>query len=97
VEMLHNFTKSRAAAREFFIAFADRILLGTDTGLLDHATSPDRGVMVRRFLESDDRFPVPEDPAMTPDDRPDLHGLGLPAGVVEAIGRRNFERIVGAS
>ncbi|MCC7083552.1 MAG: amidohydrolase family protein [Pirellulales bacterium] len=95
VEMLHNFTKNWPAARDFFIAFADRIIFGTDIGLCDHCSSPDRGVMVRKFLETDDVFPVPDDPAMTPDERPDLHGLGLPPTVTKQIFSENFYRIVG--
>jgi predicted TIM-barrel fold metal-dependent hydrolase len=95
VEMLHNFTKNWQASRDFFIAFADRIIFGTDIGLCDHCSSPDRGVMVRRFLETDDVFPVPEDPAMTPDERPDLHGLNLPAEVTNKIMSENFYRMVG--
>jgi hypothetical protein len=95
IEMLHNFTKNRRAARDFFIAYADRIIFGTDIGLGDHCTSPDRGVMVRRFLETDDLFPVPEDPAMTPDERPNLHGLKLPVEVVRKIMSTNFHCIVG--
>lgn len=95
VEMLHNFTKDRERARDFFVRFSSRIIFGTDIGLLEHCSSPDRGVMVRRFLETDDNFPVPDDPVMTPDDRPDLHGLSLPRSVVEEIGSANFYRIVG--
>jgi hypothetical protein len=95
VEMLHNFTKNRTAAREFFIRFADRIIFGTDIGMANHTTSPERGGMVRRFLETDDVFPVPEDPAMTPDDRPDLHGIKLPADAFAKITSINFHRFVG--
>jgi hypothetical protein len=50
--------------------------------------------MVRRFLETDDVFPVPEDPAMTPDERPDLHGFKLPADVLRKIMSANFHRVV---
>lgn len=95
VEMLHNFTQNREAAREFFVTFKDRIIFGTDIGLLDHCNSPLRGVMVRRFLETDDVFPVPDDPAMTPDDRPSLHGLALPPEVLDPIYSQNFHRVVG--
>jgi hypothetical protein len=95
VEMLHNFTKNRDEAHEFFLRFSDRIIFGTDIGLLDHCNSPDRGVMVRRFLETDDIFPVPNDPVMTPDERPDLHSLGLPPDAVEQIASANFYRVVG--
>jgi Amidohydrolase len=95
VEMLHNFTKNYEQARDFFERFQDRIIFGTDIGLLEHCNSPDRGVMVRRFLETDDIFPVPEDPCMTPDDRPNLHGLALSSRAVEQITSENFYRVVG--
>lgn len=94
VEMLHNFTKDRQRTREFFIRFADQIIFGTDIGLMQHCNSPDRGLMVRRFLETDDVFPVPDDPCMTPDDRGELHGLKLPSDVLEKIEYRNFHRVV---
>lgn len=97
VEMLHNFTSDRPRARDFFVQFASQIVFGTDIGLMEHCSSPDRGLMVRRFLETDDVFPVPDDPAMTPDDRPDLQGLKLPPDVIEQIESRNFHRIVGGT
>ena len=40
-------------------------------------------MMIRRFLETDDVFDVPDDPAMTPDDRPPLRGIALPREVLE--------------
>lgn len=95
VELLHNFTANWHASRDFFIRFANQIIFGTDIGLMEHCNSPDRGVMVRRFLETDDVFPVPDDPAMTPDDRPELHGLQLPVEVLEMIEYRNFRRVAG--
>jgi hypothetical protein len=97
VEMLHNFTKNWKVARQFFEQHSDRIIFGTDIGMLDHTSSPDRGVMVRRFLETDDVFPVPDDPAMTPDERSDLHGLGLSSEAVVRITSENFHRVVGGN
>ena len=96
VEMLHNFTANHAASREFFIRHADRIVFGTDIGIDGNRTGPERGPMIRRFLETDDRFQVPDDPFMTPDPRPDLHGLKLPKDSLEQIYFRNFQRVVGA-
>ena len=94
VEMLHNFTASRDAARAFFIRYADRILFGSDFGMTC-GWGRDRGMMIRRFLETDDEFPVPDDPAMTPDDRPPLRGIALPTDVLRKIYADNFRRIVG--
>ena len=94
VEMLHNFTANRDAARAFFIRYADRILFGSDFGLTC-GWSPDRGNMIRRFLETEDVFDVPDDPAMTPDDRPPLHGIALPQDVLKLIYTENFRGYVG--
>jgi predicted TIM-barrel fold metal-dependent hydrolase len=96
VEMLHNFTANHAASREFFIRFADRIVFGTDIGIDGNRTGPERGPMIRRFLETDERFQVPDDPFMTPDPRPDLHGLKLPKEALEQIYHRNFQHVVGS-
>jgi predicted TIM-barrel fold metal-dependent hydrolase len=96
VEMYHTFTANYAAAREFFLRWADRILLGTDIGLGNHGNGPLRGWMVRHWLETDDVFDVPDDPFMTPDDRPGIRGIHLPAEALEKIESANFHRIVGA-
>jgi predicted TIM-barrel fold metal-dependent hydrolase len=93
VEMLHNFTANRDAARAFFIRFADRIL-GTDFGMTC-GWHRDRGTMIRRFLETDEPFDVPDDPAMAPDDRPPLRGIALPRDVLAKIYAANFRRVVG--
>jgi predicted TIM-barrel fold metal-dependent hydrolase len=95
VEMLHNFTANHAKSREFFIRFADQIVFGTDIGVGNNSTGPERGPMIRRFLETDDHFPVPDDPYMTPDPRPDLHGIKLPRNVLDKIYYKNFQRIAG--
>lgn len=95
IEMLHNFTQNRPATREFFLKYQDQIVFGTDVGMGDNATGIGRGPMVRRFIETDDQFPVPEDPYMTPDDRPDLKGIKLPAEVLKKIFAENFYRIIG--
>lgn len=95
VEMQHNFTANYDAARAFFIQYADRILMGTDIGMGNHFTGPGRGPMVRRWLESGDVFPVPEDPCMTPDERPDIRGLALPKAALAKVMGGNFHRWVG--
>jgi hypothetical protein len=95
IEMYHNFTAVPGAAHDFFVKHSDRILFGTDTGIGNHTTGRGRGRMIRRFLETADRFEVPEDPFMTPDERPALHGLSLPAGALDRIYRTNFERWIG--
>jgi hypothetical protein len=94
VELYHNLTARHEAARDFFIRFADRIIFGSDFGM-SCGWGHDRGMMIRRFLEGDEPFPVPEDPAMTPDDRPPLRGLALPREVLRQIYGENFRRLVG--
>jgi predicted TIM-barrel fold metal-dependent hydrolase len=95
VEMFHNFSARHDAARDFFIRFADRIIFGADFGL-PCGWGRDRGMMIRRFLETGDVFAVPDDPAMTPDDRPPLRGIALPRAALEKIYAGNFRRVVGA-
>jgi hypothetical protein len=97
IEMNHNFTANYEASRQFFIDHADRIIYGTDTGLMNQTNSPDRPKMVRRFVESSDEIVVPQDPCLTPDDRPNLHGLGLEPKVCRQILRQNFQRFVGGT
>ncbi len=97
VEMFHNFTARRDEARDFFLRYAERILYGTDVGAGRHCTGPGRGWMVRHWLETDDEFDVPDDPLMTPDERPALRGVALPGEALERICAGNFHRIVGRS
>ena len=96
VELYHNLTAQRDAASAFFIRYAGRILFGSDFGL-PCGWHRDRGMMIRRFLETDDVFPVPEDPAMQPDERPPLRGLALPRDVLVQIYAENFRRRVRAA
>jgi predicted TIM-barrel fold metal-dependent hydrolase len=96
VEMYHNFTANLDASREFFIRFADRIIFGSDFGM-SCGWARDRGMMIRRFLETDETFDVPDDPAMAPDVRPPLHGIALPREVLQKIYTDNFRRVVGAN
>ena len=94
VEMFHNMTANRDASRAFFIKYADRIIFGTDFGM-GCGWARDRGMMIRRFLETDEPFEVPDDPAMSPDDRPALRGIALPRDVLQKIYHDNFVRLVG--
>lgn len=96
VEMFHNFTANYDASRQFFIDHADRILYGTDFGVYC-GWHRDRGMMVRRFLETADTFDVPDDILMSPDDRPPLRGLGLPEDVLQNIYVENFRRVIGTT
>jgi len=80
-------------ARRFFLRYADRILFGTD-----NAPDPRSYRIYYRFLETyDDYFPY-----WHPDDRPwqgrwYIHGVGLPATVLERIYYRNAQRLLGSA
>ncbi|MEO8205643.1 MAG: amidohydrolase family protein [Chthoniobacterales bacterium] len=95
VEWMHNMAKNPERSREFFVRYADRIIFGTDIGLMMNASHPDRGVCIRRFLETADTFPIVEDFFMYPSEEPPLQGLQLPADVLEKIYSVNFHRMVG--
>jgi predicted TIM-barrel fold metal-dependent hydrolase len=94
VEMFHNMTANREASRAFFIKYADRIIFGSDFGM-GCGWSRDRGMMIRRFLETEEPYEVPDDPAMAPDDRPALRGIALPREVLRKIYVDNFVRLAG--
>ena len=99
VEMFHNFTVDPAKTRDFFLEFQDRIIYGTDSMdqfFVDQDSGRARIFMVRRWLETEDVFDVPPDPIMTPDTRPAIKGIGLPAQVLQKIYLENFTRLAGA-
>lgn len=95
VEMLHNFTANREQARAFFEKWSGRILYGTDIGMAAHGTHPQRGWMVRHFLETNDIFEVPDDAFMLPDDRHTLHGIGISPEACANIYGKNAVRLFG--
>lgn len=97
VEWLHHLSENREAGKDFFIRYADRIIYGTDMGMKNNATHRDRALMIQKFLETEDSFPVPPDIFMHPDERGDLRGLGLPESVMERIYSKNFHRAMGNS
>ncbi len=88
IEMYQNFSKAPDAWRKFFIRYADRLLLGTDTDehcecvMCDTEKDPVITVShIRRFLETDEDFLFWGRP---------VHGLGLPEAVLEKIYCENF-------
>lgn len=101
VELIYNLSKDPAASREFFIRHADRIMYGTDIGLMDDMTvrqSVRRAVLVRRFLSSGESFGAdPEvDFLFEPPPGAVGKGLDLPADVLQKIFHANFEGLAGA-
>ena len=88
IEMYQNFSKAPEAWREFFIRYADRILLGTDTDeglecvMCDTEKDPAVTVShIRRFLETDEEFLFWGRP---------VRGLMLPEEALKKIYGENF-------
>lgn len=76
-------------ARAFFLGHADRILFGTDLGF-----DPDMYRLHYRFLETmDESFDYSTDP-VPPQGRWQIHGLGLPDDVLEAVYHDNAARLL---
>lgn len=91
IEMLHNFTARLDDSREFFLKYRDRLLFGTDFA---PGGLPSRLWVVRRFLEGDEEFHVPEDdPLFWPDHRAVIRGIALPQEVLREVYAGNFQRV----
>ncbi len=106
IEMYRNFTQNPDGAREFFVAFQDRILFGTDIGAKALLSTPELGIepresslrieLVRRFLEADGEFTLEaENGFLFGRFAGPFHGLGLPGPILEKIYFRNFEDLAG--
>lgn len=95
-ELYFHLSETPEEGRRFFLEFTDRIFYGTDTmGDGVHpkeALAYRQGMMadIRRFLETEDRFPWGSSNNM-------LHGLGLPQDALEKITRLNFLKLLGPS
>lgn len=99
IEMFYNMSSDVDAAREFFLKYQDRLILGTDI-CSDHTDEEARkrlGV-VTRWLETPDEFRVPDgaDFVLGPPEDGVMRGISLPADALEKIERANFERLVGS-
>ncbi len=82
-------------ARAFFIAQQDRLYYGTDmAGGDSYKGGAERGRAIRRFLETEEAFTVPD--YWTPGAQTELVGLDLPAEVLDKIYGGNFRRLAGA-
>jgi predicted TIM-barrel fold metal-dependent hydrolase len=101
-EFLYYLSDDPAKAHDFFIAWQDRILYGTD--ISDHNSlrlAHAKAEMLRRFLETNETFTSLRDQAYgtppTPgsNGRTELHGLALPLDVLEKVLARNFEAFAG--
>jgi len=100
VEFLFNLSRDPAAAREFFIAHADRIVFGTD---ISSGQTPEqaaaRAELVQRFLEAGETFTVPAeaDDLLEPGGDCQVRGMDLPADVLARIYAGNFEAFAGCA
>ena len=99
IEFLYNTSKNPESSREFFIRYTDRLIFGTDISshnTLDEAWH--RTGMIRRWLETDDEFRVPDgaDFLLGPPEDGIIRGMKLPNDVLAKIYGGNFERMVGA-
>ena len=106
IEMYCNFSQDAHAAREFFVAFQDRILFGTDIGAKALISTPELGIepresslrieLVRRFLEADGEFTLgAENGFLLGRFAGPFYGLGLPKPILEKIYFHNFEGLAG--
>ena len=94
IEMLYNFTKRPAEARDFFLRYQDRLVYGVD---FDPGFSSSRIWVLRNFLETDEYYHVPTDDRLFwPDHRSMIQGIKLPEEVLRKIHATNYERIVGS-
>jgi hypothetical protein len=94
-EMYARFSEAPATWRDFFDAYCDRLLFGTDTSGGTERPDPDGLARVqrqvaemRRFLETDDVFEGLG--------RGTLHGLALPATTLAPIYAGNLRQLAGA-
>ena len=97
VEWLHNLSNKTDESQNFFVRYQDRIIYGTDLGMMDMATSPERGRFIMDFLSSDRVIAVPEDPFMLPDSRTHVRGICLPPNILAKIFRENYIAFQGYS
>ncbi len=98
IEMFYNMSRNPDAAREFFLKYQDRLILGTDI-CSDHTDDEARkrlGV-ITRWLSTSDEFRVPEgaDFVLGPPEDGIMRGIALPTDVLSRIYRTNFEGLVG--
>lgn len=100
--MYLNFSKHPEEARRFFLAYQDRIVYGTDTGISTLNTGARRRLNVDQdtgkhwymhmFLETEGPFQAPAAFRKEPET---LIGLGLPEEALRKVYRDNFLRLVG--
>ncbi|MHB1295329.1 MAG: amidohydrolase family protein [Anaerolineae bacterium] len=81
------------SARAWFLAYADRIVFGTDQG-----PQPPMYRTHWRFFETfDEHFPYDAAVAIQPQGRWNIYGMGLPDGVLRKVYHDNAARLLGLS
>lgn len=100
VEMLYNFSRDLRRSREFFHAYADRIVYGTDLGIFPDeslATSKARAELVLRFLRGDEQYRVPgeADFLLGPPEDGVIRGIALDDEALTKILGANYRAIAG--
>lgn len=83
MEMYSNFSRDRAAWKDFFIRFQDRIIFGTDNGFFDESTYEINAI--RTFLETEKTFSAWD---------MELHGIALPDTALRKIYYNNIKGLV---
>jgi len=103
-EMFDNFSMQADAAHDFFLAYQDQILYGTDSSSRELDPASPLGIRVpqakawtvRTALESEGLFqPAAELPTWLNPSLEGWQGLGLPEAVLNKICRTNFQRLFG--
>lgn len=98
IEMLYNLSKNSDRARDFFTKHSERIVFGTDIEAghtIEQAQI--RSGIVKRWLESDDEYRLPEgaDYTLGPPEDGFIRGMKLPEDALASIYSTNFERLAG--
>lgn len=84
-------------SREFFITHQDQIIYGTDIGCRNAlALAAKKSHSIRRFLETDEVFTVPDKDGVMPGGESELRGIDLPDRVLAKVFAGNFQAMAGA-
>ncbi|MCX7012877.1 MAG: amidohydrolase family protein [Candidatus Sumerlaeota bacterium] len=97
--MFPHFTRAPGQTRDFFLQYQDRILFGDDTAIrkptLDRRGIAEKVLFMRRFLETDGEFPMPEGDECFFRREGLFRGIRLPDPVLRKIYAENFQRLAG--
>lgn len=97
-EMFINFSKYPDKTRDFFIKYQDRILYADDSGIgekLNRKGIEEKNYFIRRFLETDEEFTMPEGDNNFIKREGIVIGIKLPEYVLKKIYFQNFISLFG--